>query len=198
LIRRAAQKGVAAMLRLAAPDVDVFDIGERLSVGRYSYGKPKVRWYEGDRASVHIGAFCSIADDVVVTVGGGHPLDWPSMYPFRAKLGLPEAYADGLPVLESDVVIGNDVWIGRGARILAGTRIGHGAAIGAYSVVTREVRPYAVVAGNPAREVRRRFSDDEVEAMLEIAWWDWPDEKVRENIASLNRANVAEFIDRFR
>jgi len=112
------QQSVAAIRRLAAPEVDVFDIGERLIMGRYSCGRPEVRWYEGDEAYVRIGSFCSIADDVIVMIGGNHPLDWPSMYPFRAKLGLPGAYADGLPAAARDVEIGSDVWIGRGAGLL--------------------------------------------------------------------------------
>jgi acetyltransferase-like isoleucine patch superfamily enzyme len=178
--------------------LDVFDIGDHLSMGRYTYGKPRIRWYGGDTGSVRIGAFCSLADDIVMTIGGNHLVDWPSTYPFRVKLGLPEAHADGYPGTKGDIEIGNDVWIGRGARILSGVRIGHGAVIGAYAVVTKEIRPYAIVAGNPAREVRRRFTDDQVDAMLAIAWWDWPEKKIIDNVRYLNQPAIDEFIRRFR
>jgi Acetyltransferase (isoleucine patch superfamily) len=120
------------------------------------------------------------------------------MYPFRIKLGLEGAYTDGHPTASAATEIGSDVWVGREARILAGVHIGHGAAVGAYSVVTKDVRPYAVVVGNPAREVRRRFTDEQVDAMLSIAWWDWPEEKILENVYYLNQPDIEEFIRRFR
>jgi acetyltransferase-like isoleucine patch superfamily enzyme len=189
---------VSAVNRLATSEVNVFDIGDRLSMGRYSYDKPRVRWYKGDTGRVSIGAFCSLADDIVMTVGGNHPVDWPSMYPFRIKLGLQGAYIDGHPTPSKDIEIGSDVWIGRGARILAGVHIGHGAVVGAYAVVSKDVRPYAIVVGNPAREVRRRFSDSQVDAMLAIAWWNWSEKKILENIQYLNQPDIDEFIRRFR
>jgi acetyltransferase-like isoleucine patch superfamily enzyme len=174
-----------------------FDIGDRLTIGRYTYGKPLVRWYEGDKCSVRIGSFCAIADDIVMTIGGDHRADWPSIYPFRIKLHLPEAITDGHPSTKGDIEIGNDVWIGRGARILSGVNIGDGAVVGAYAVVAKDVRPYAIVVGNPAREVRRRFTDSQVDAMLDIAWWDWPEEKILENIEYLNQPDIEAFIARF-
>jgi acetyltransferase-like isoleucine patch superfamily enzyme len=192
-----ARRALGELRALTAPDVDPFDIGERLSMGRFTYGKPKVRWYAGDTASVRVGSFCSIAEDVVITIGGNHPTSWPSTYPFRIQLGLPGAYTDGLPETKGDVEIGNDVWVGRGARILSGVRIGHGAVVGAYSVVGRDVRPYGIVVGNPAREIRRRFTDDQVEAMLRIAWWNWPEQQIVDNVGSLNTPDIQAFIDRF-
>ena len=83
-------------------------------------------------------------------------------------------------------VIGNDVWIGRDAVIFDGVTIGHGAVIGTRALVTKDVRPYAIVAGVPAKEIRRRFTDEQVDALLEIAWWDWPDEKVLAEADALN------------
>lgn len=195
--RRAVQSVIAAGRRAAAPDIDPFDIGDRLTMGRETYAKPRVRWYEGDTGHVRIGSFCSLADDVVMTIGGNHSLDWPSTFPFRARRKLDGAFSDGHPVAQADIDIGSDVWIGRGARILAGVRIGHGAVVGAYAVVAKDVRPYAIVIGNPAREIRRRFSDDQVDALLKIAWWEWPDEKIDCNIRYLNHPDVGTFIRRF-
>lgn len=195
--RRKAPRNLLRLIVQKTSAVNVFDIGDRLTMGRYTYGKPLVRWYEGDRCSVRIGSFCSMADDIVMTIGGDHPIDWPSIYPFRMRLHLPGAITDGLPGTKGDIEIGNDVWIGRGARILSGVNIGDGAVVGAYTVVAKDVRPYAVVVGNPAREVRRRFTDPQVDAMLAIAWWDWPEERILENIEYLNQPDIEGFIRRF-
>lgn len=81
--------------------------------------------------------------------------------------------------------IGNDVWIGRGATVLPGVSIGHGAVVGADAVVTRDVPPYAIVAGNPARVIRFRFSEATIPRMLEIRWWDWNDEKIKMEVDAL-------------
>lgn len=181
------------------PDaVDYFDIGDRLTMGRHSYGRPLVRWHPGDSESlrVRIGSFVAIADDVVMMIGGEHRPDWVSTFPFRIRFELPGAYEDGHPASKGDVVIGNDVWIGRGVRLLSGVSVGDGAVIGAYSVVGKDVRSYAVVAGNPAREIRRRFSDEQVEALLRISWWDWDDAKVRDAVATLSSERIDEFIER--
>jgi acetyltransferase-like isoleucine patch superfamily enzyme len=196
-IQSTVRRLVGAVQRAAASGIDPFDIGDRLTLGRGTYEKPSVRWYEGDTGHVTIGSFCSLADDVVITIGGNHCLDWPSTYPFRARRHLAGAFTDGHPLAETDIDIGSDVWIGRGARILAGVTIGHGAVVGAYSVVAKDVRPYAIVVGNPAREVRRRFSDDQVEALLKIAWWDWPDEKISGSVSDLNQPNLDHFIRTF-
>jgi acetyltransferase-like isoleucine patch superfamily enzyme len=168
-----------------------------LKMGAHSYGQPRVIRHEGDSAEVHIGAWCSIAEDVEIMVGGNHRLDWVSTFPMRVIFNLPGALTDGHPATKGDVRIGNDVWIGRGSRILSGVTIGDGAAIGAYSVVSKDVRPYAVAVGVPAREVRRRFTDDQVGALLRIRWWQWPTEKVLAEVGALNGGPVDEFVARF-
>jgi acetyltransferase-like isoleucine patch superfamily enzyme len=167
---------------------------ERLTLGRCSYGEPRVATFPGDTAHVRIGAFCSIGPDVILMDGGDHRVDWVSTFPFRAALALPGAYEDGHPCSRGDIEIGNDVWIGRGARVRSGVSVGDGAVIGAYSVVTRDVRPYAIVAGVPAREVRRRFGDAQVAALAQIAWWDWPMDEVLRCVPQLCSENVDEFI----
>lgn len=92
--------------------------------------------------------------------------------------GLDGAYKDGHPATKGNIEIGSDVWIGRGARVMLGVTIGDGAVVAAYSVVTRDVRPYAIVGGLPANERKRRFTDEQIEALLEIAWWDRPMERI--------------------
>jgi acetyltransferase-like isoleucine patch superfamily enzyme len=167
---------------------------ERLTVGRCTYGEPRVATFPGDTAHVRIGAFCSIGPDVILMDGGDHRVDWVSTFPFRAALGLPGAYQDGHPRSRGDIEIGSDVWIGRGARVRSGVRVGDGAVIGAYSVVTRDVRAYAIVAGVPAREFRRRFSEAQIASLQQIAWWDWPMDAVLRCVPQLCSENVDAFI----
>lgn len=160
-----------------------------LTMGRHSYGRPHVRRFAGDTAVVHIGAFVSIAEDVEFIPGGIHRMDWVSTFPFRFFFELPGLFKDGQPASE-DIVVGNDVWIATGARILSGVTIGDGAVIGAGALVSRDVRPYAFVAGNPATEIRRRFTDSEVETLQAIAWWDWEIETILECADLLGSADV--------
>jgi len=89
---------------------------------------------------------------------------------------------DVIFIPKGDVSIGNDVWIGRETLILSGVTIGDGAVIGARAVVTKDVEPYSIVAGNPARLIRKRFDDKTIHRLLEIRWWDWPPEKINENL----------------
>ena len=165
-----------------------------LVMGRHSYGKPVVHVYQEPTDHVVIGAFCSIAREVEFLPGGNHRTDWVSTYPFRVRWGLAGAGSDGHPVSKGQITIGNDVWIGRGAKVLGGVSIGSGAVIAAYSVVVKDVAPYTIVAGNPASIVRERFDVHTVRALLELAWWDWPDELIRERVSGLNGSNVEDFL----
>lgn len=122
-----------------------------------------------------IGRFAQIAHGVrFITASAYHPMSGLSCFPFRifdpATMG---DYADEC-ARRGDTVVGPDVWLGLEARVMAGVTIGAGAIIGAQAVVTRDVPPYAVAVGNPARVVRRRFPPDEVARLLRLAWWDWP------------------------
>lgn len=166
----------------------------RVTMGVHSYGVPRVIAFSGDRSRLAIGKYVSIGSDVEFLLGGNHRTDWISAYPFRIQWGLAGAREDGHPSSRGDTRVGNDVWIGRGARILSGVRIEDGAVIGAYSVVTRDVPPYAIVAGNPAREVRRRFAENEIDALLSIAWWEWGDSEILQLVPLLCSGRVAEFI----
>jgi len=157
----------------------------RLTIGRYSYGRPTVYAYPGDGGSVSIGSFVSIGHGVEIFLGGNHRTDWLSTYPFRIVFDLPGAYEDGLPATKGKVVIGNDVWIGKGVTVLSGVCIGDGAVVGAYALVAKDVQPYAIVVGNPAREVRRRFDAEKVNRLAKLAWWDWPIERIMEAVPLL-------------
>lgn len=163
------------------------------SIGAYSYGRPKVRFPESGRR-LTIGRYCSIADKVEILLGGDHRLDWASTYPFAAMAGLfPDARAPGdYHASRGDVSIGHDVWLGSGCMVLSGVAIGHGAVVAARAVVTRDVPPYGIVAGNPARLVRRRFGEEEIAALLAASWWDLPHEAVTALVPLLQSGRVAE------
>jgi chloramphenicol O-acetyltransferase type B len=174
---------------------------EPLTRGRCSYGEPLIARFPvegGQTEDVYVGSFVSIGADVVLQDGGSHRTDWVTTFPLRACLGLPGAYEDGHPRSKGNTVIGHDVWIGRGARVLSGITIGDGAVIGAYSVVTKDVAPYTIVGGNPAREIRKRFSDEQIAALLSIEWWSWPMEKILECVSQLSDPDIDGFIARHR
>ena len=91
---------------------------------------------------------------------------------------------------KGDTIVGNDVWIGYGTTIMSGVTIGDGAIIATKSVVTKDVEPYAIVGGNPAKEIRKRFSEEKIKELLEIQRWDWPIEKITENVQNLTGTNI--------
>jgi acetyltransferase-like isoleucine patch superfamily enzyme len=160
-------------------------------IGAYSYGRPRVRFPESGR-HLAIGRYCSIADRVEILLGGDHRTDWVTTYPFPA---LPELWPTaagrtGFHASRGDVLIGHDVWLGSGSMILSGVTVGHGAVVAAHAVVTRDVPPYAIVGGNPARVIRHRFGPETVEALLEAAWWDLEREEVERLIPLLQSEGV--------
>lgn len=131
-------------------------------------------WKNDDvTANLYIGKYCSIAKQVKFLLGGYHPINCISTFPFFVDAG---THCNN--VKKQDIIIGNDVYIGIGAKILAGVTIGDGAVIGAYSVVTKNVEPYTVVGGNPAKFIKKRFPDNIIEELLKIKWWDYPDNVV--------------------
>ncbi len=164
-----------------------------IEIGAYSYGKPKIhRWSQ--KYGVRIGKFCSIADDVHLLVDGNHRSDWISTYPFGRLLeNFPKNREH--PTGKGNIEIGNDVWIARGAVILSGVRIGNGAVIAAASVVAKDVEDYEIVGGNPALRIAFRFSQEEIESLLRIAWWNWPIDKIREQLHLIETPNIEEFIN---
>ena len=168
-----------------------------LNIGKYTYGKPKIIRYAGDTASVSIGRFCSIARGAEIFVGGDHNPNWVSTYPFRIVFGEKGRYKDGIPGTKGNVVIGNDVWIGYKSTIMSGVTISDGAIIAAKALVTKDVPPYAMVGGVPAKVIKYRFSESQIMALLAIRWWDWPIDLIKENIDLLSSDCVDSFIRKF-
>ena len=162
--------------------------------GKNTYGEPIFKKYGVD-GKFFIGSFCSMADNIHIFLGGNHRSDWVTTYPFSYFIE-EFNYIKGHPSTNGDVIIGNDVWIGSNVTIMSGIQIGDGAVIGAKSVVTKDVEPYAIVAGNPARFKKYRFSKEQIEKLLEIKWWDWDDNKIKENIPLMLSTNIDKFINK--
>lgn len=141
-----------------------------------------------------IGRFCSIACGArFLFNSANHTLASLSTYPFPIffeQWGLDVKNVAAAWDNKGDIVIGNDVWIGYEAVINAGVTIGDGAIIATRAVVTRDVPPYTIVGGTPARPIRKRFSDEVISKLLELKWWDWPTEKIAQNIQAIQAGEL--------
>jgi acetyltransferase-like isoleucine patch superfamily enzyme len=165
-------------------------------IGDYSYGAPAIRYVALGLRFV-CGKYCSFGPDVQVMLASNHRHDWVSTYPFPA-------FADEWPSAaglsghvagRGDVVVGNDVWVGAGAMLGSGVTVGDGAVIAARSVVVKDVPPYAIVGGNPARVIRYRFDEATVADLMRLRWWDWAHERVEANIPLLLSGDIGAFIE---
>jgi len=171
---------------------------KKIKVGKHTFCPEQLMPTPYSTYIASIGAFCSIAPGVIIGPSN-HPLDLLTTHSFtnNKTVGL---LPDNLPELKTatknnGVVIKNDVWIGINAIILANITIGNGAIIGAGSVVTKDVPDYAVVCGNPARIIKYRFTENQIEILNQIKWWDWSDEKIRENIHFFRTNDMTEFFE---
>ena len=143
-----------------------------------------------------IGKFCSIACGAkFIFTSANHTMKSLSTYPFPIffeEWGLDVANVADAWDNKGDIVIGNDVWIGYDAVILSGVTIGDGAIIGTRAVVTKDIPPYTIVGGVPARRIRRRFDEETVTRLLELRWWEWSDERIKENIQAIQFGSINE------
>lgn len=143
-----------------------------------------------------IGKFCMIASDVkFIMNGANHLTEAVSAYPFAIFGGDWVGAMEGKTYPnKGDINIGNDVWVGFNATIMAGVTVGDGAIIAANSTVVKDVAPYSIVGGNPAKEIRKRFSEDDISQLLEIKWWNWDIKKITDNIQNLTDSDVKRLI----
>lgn len=159
------------------------------SIGRHSY-----IGYNSEVHSCDIGSFCSIANQLIVG-GANHPLNWVSTSPvFYNVLGGTGRHLGNHEIAPlKRTIIGNDVWIGSRVTIMQGLNIGTGAVIGAGSIVTKDVPPYAVVAGSPARIIKYRFDENTIQKLLNSKWWELSDEELKLYSKYINQPMV--FLD---
>ena len=150
--------------------------------------------YPINHDKLQIGKFCSIACGAKFLFNSAnHTLSSLSTYPFPLffeEWGLEKKDVTKAWDKKGDIVIGNDVWIGYEAVILAGVTIGDGAIIGTRAVVTKDVPPYTIVGGVPAKPIKRRFPEETISALLEIQWWNWSEEKIARNISTIQSGNI--------
>ena len=155
-----------------------------IEVGRSTYFGGRPNLCSSGWEKIEIGSFCSIAHNVSFNTDVGHDYTKVSTFPFRELMGI----GDSGRTHKGKIKIGNDVWIGTGVVIMPGVTIGDGAVIGAYSVVAKDIPPYAVVVGNPCQIKKYRFSDDNIKELLELKWWDKDDNWIKENINWLTQS----------
>ncbi len=153
----------------------------RISVGNYSYGPLKVINAGGNNI-VKIGHFCSVAENVAFILCADHPTNIMSTFPFKVMCLQSQANE---AISKGDIVIDDDVWIGYGATILSGVHIGQGAVVAAGAVVSGDVPPYAIVGGVPAKVIKYRFSDEIIDALLEVDYSKLTREMVEEHVDEL-------------
>ena len=154
------------------------------SVGKWTYGFKNVKSLS---RVASIGKFCSIADNILI-VPNDHETEWITTHPAANQkyFGFVETDLGHAAETKRKVVIGNDVWIGTNSMIFEGVKIGDGAVIAAGSIIRKDVPPYAVVGGVD-RIIKYRFSQEIIEKLLKIQWWDWTDEKIKENILLMQK-----------
>ena len=154
-----------------------------------------------DDYKVRLGRYNSIGRDCNFFLHANHRPDWITTTSQLLGAVTPEI-ADmhmkmGHPTCKGDIVIENDVWIGATSTIMSGVKISNGAVVGGGAVVTKDVPPYAIVAGNPAKVVKYRFSEEQISGLLKIAWWDWEEEQIKENAMLLWSDSVSKFVEKY-
>ena len=150
--------------------------------------------YKINHDKLKIGRFCSIACGArFLFTSGNHSLKSLSTYTFPIffeEWELDRADITSAWDNKGDIIVGNDVWIGFEAVIMQGVKIGDGAIIGSRAVVTKDVEPYTIVGGVPAKPIRKRFGDETIKALLDLRWWDFPAEKIKENLPAIQAGDI--------
>ena len=164
----------------------------RLVLGTRSYGRPRILTDVHGRERLIVGNYSGL--DGTWILGMNHGPRRVSWFPLRIHLEMEGNY-DDYPVPMGDTIVGNDVWTTENCLVMSGVKIGDGAIVAAGAVVTKDVPPYAIVGGNPAKLIRYRFTEEQIAALLEIRWWDWPEDHVRAAVPYLESEDVDAFIE---
>ena len=169
--------------------------GDSIKIGEYTYGYEFETFHiNNDSQKITIGRYCSVAEGVKIFGGGEHGYETISTYPFKTLFLGQNVDARS----KGQTIIGNDVWLGYHSVILSGVKIGDGAIIAGMSIVTKDVPSYAIVAGNPARIIKFRFSDGVIEKLQKIKWWELGEKNIKNNIdlfyKNLEDKNIDEII----
>lgn len=164
-----------------------------IEIGEYSYGYFNIICFN-DTDYVRIGKFCSIASGVKIFGGGEHNKRFISTFPLKHFFA--DCDIDPNVTTKGPTIIGNDVWIGTNSIVLSGIKVSDGAIIGAGSVVSRDIPPYAIAAGNPIQIIGFRFDEETIRKLTSISWWDWPIEKIQENLDGFYQ-DTENFINKF-
>lgn len=182
-----------------------------MEVGEYTYGSELIKLHkygpengvcDSADSKLKIGKYCSIAP-CNIFLNENHRYDWVTTFPFgltrlskkRFKNVDKQLINSGaLSKGNGNVIIGNDVWIGYNASIMSGVTIGHGAVIAGSAHVVKDIAPYSIVGGNPAKHIKYRFSEEQIAKLLQIQWWDWPVRKINQHLPVLMSNNIDEFI----
>ncbi len=179
------------------------DFGPNVKIGKHTYGitqKTIVIASSHCPASVVVGSFCSFAPGVIILANVDHPTNLPSTFPFKTLLyprhkESSTNYSNWDAVTKGPVEIGHDVWLGLNTIILSGVKIGPGAVIGAGSVVTKDIPPYAIAVGNPAKVIKFRFSNEIIERLLESEWWLFSDGMLKDLAPFFYNSDISEFLE---
>jgi phosphonate metabolism protein (transferase hexapeptide repeat family) len=176
------------------------EVGARTKVAESTFGDYSYVVNDSEIIYTQVGKFCSIAAHVRINPGN-HPLDRVMLSHVSYRSSAYGLGPDDPGFFDwrraSPVTLGHDVWVGHGAVVLPGVRLGTGSAVGAGSIVTRDVPPFAIVVGNPARVLRLRFAEAEIEALERIAWWDWPHARLGTAMNDIRQLSAAEFCAKY-
>ncbi len=164
----------------------------QLVMGKHSIGEPQIHTFPHDNTRLVVGDYCSLGG--IFLLGGQHGVRSVTTYIHRTYLGMEGAGELDFPESKGDLVIGSDVWVGFGAWVMSGLTLGHGSVVGTGAVVTKDVPPYAIVGGSPAKIIGWRNTEEQREALLEIKWWDWSDDEVQAAVPYLESEDIDAFI----
>ena len=159
---------------------NMFDIRD-VTIGKKTYGTIRI-FNDVKNAHLYIGSFCSIGDNVVFLLGIDHPTNFISTFPFRVKI---EKKDEMEAISKGNIVVDDDVWIGYGATILSGVHIGQGAIVGANALVTKDIPPYAIAGGTPAKLIKYRFEERIINELLKVDFDSLTDDMIIDNIDDL-------------